>query len=60
MISFRSGGQLKSKNGQKYIINHRNDGFFITKKHIFLITLLIAIVMASVLLLMYSYLLAHR
>lgn len=54
-----AGGQLKSKNGQKYIINHRNDGFFITKKHIFLIAVLIAIVMAAVFLLTY-YLLAHR
>lgn len=54
-----AGGQLKSKNGQKYIINHRNDGFFITKKHIILIALLIAIVMAAVFLLTY-YLLAHR
>lgn len=51
----QSGGQLKSKNGQKYIINHRqnNDGFYISKSHAILIAALIAIVMAAYAVLMY-------
>lgn len=51
----RSGGQLKSKNGQKYIINHHrpNDGFYISKSHAILIAALIAIVMAAYAVLMY-------
>lgn len=49
-----SGGQLKTKNGQKYIINHRqNEGFYISKSHAILIAALIAIVMAAYAVLMY-------
>lgn len=52
------GGQLKSKNGQKYIINHRPEGFYISKSHAILLALLAVIVMAAVFLLTY-FLLAH-
>lgn len=47
------GGQLKTKNGQKYIINHRDDRVLIKKTHFILICVLIAIVMAALALLTY-------
>lgn len=48
------GGQLKTKNGQKYIINHRQqDGFYISKLHAILIAALIVIVMAAYAILLY-------
>lgn len=53
-----AGGQLKTKNGQKYIINHRNDGFFVTKSHAIVLAALTLIVMAAIFLLTY-FLLAH-
>lgn len=62
MIGFSchlAGGQLKSKNGQKYIIKPRDNGFYVTKSHVVLFTVLIAIVIAAVALLTY-FLLAQR
>lgn len=52
-IHSNSGGQLKTKNGQKYIINHRDDRVLIKKTHFILICVLIAIVMAALALLTY-------
>lgn len=54
------GGQLKTKNGQKYIINQRiQDGFYVSKSHAILIAALIAIVMAAFAILIY-FLVAQR
>lgn len=55
LLDTSSGGQLKTKNGQKYIINHHrpNEGFYISKSHAILIAALIAIVMAAYAVLMY-------
>ncbi|XP_031619853.1 aminopeptidase Ey isoform X2 [Contarinia nasturtii] len=50
------GGQLKTKNGQKYIINnhhHHRDGFYVTKRHAILIAALILIVMLAYTVLIY-------
>lgn len=54
-----AGGQLKSKNGRKYIIKPRDNGFYVTKSHVVLFTVLTAIVIAAVALLTY-FLLAQR
>ena len=59
-LKFIAGGQLKTKNGQKYIINHRIDGIFISKTHAILLALLTLIVMAAVFLLTYFLLAQHN
>lgn len=42
------GGQMKSKNGQKYVVNHKPDGFFLTKSCALLIGLATVIAMVLV------------
>lgn len=50
-----SGGQLKSKNGQKYVVNQYNsaDGFYITKSCAFIYFVIFVIMMILTALLTY-------
>lgn len=53
------GGQLKSKNGQKYIVNHRPDGYFIPRL-VAVIFCVLAVAAMMVIFLLTYFLAAYR
>lgn len=56
---FLAGGQLKSKNGQKYVVNQKPDGYFLTKSCAILIGVATVIAMVLVFLITF-FLLTQR